>query len=1128
MSKSTYVLPDRFIKLFLALFVAFIALGLLFIPTLAAQADEQSLTTTPDTTPDSVLMKWVVQPPAASQSDMAFMQAISATKQDQTPTGGDADPGDTITYTILITNTSGTDALNVIFSDTIDSNTTLSGSLQVSPLAFNDVYTTVGNTVLQVGNVTTTSARCSYTSPISGNDYGFNGTNALLLDTNFTVAALPSSTDQLGTVIDNGNGSFHYIPKVGYTGLDHFSYTIQDSNSGLTATGEVTISISSMVWYINNMVGNGGTGTSGSPFNEIVDVSSEPLSATNHTIFIYEGDGGITGHGTQLNLLDGQQLIGEGSGLVLGGCNLVAAGNHPQVGGSTGHGVVLAQHNVIKGLHINNTTGGAALKGTSIDTATVRSVTIKGNGEVLDLNGGSPDMEFDSLSTTSADATAINLQNLGAASKITSASGTTLTGLAATDGIFIFNTASGASFDFGSTTITHGSGVGDGINLSSNNGASFTFDSLDVSTKNGTGLIANNSGTVNIGGTTNTISATGGAGLDVTNTSGGSWIFADVSADNGSNAVRGINLDTISNTVTINGGAIVNDLAAIAFRVNNGTSNITYNGTINETGGEMVDIQNRSGGTVTLGSTLACGTSCTGINLASNSGGTVAFSGTGANNTSINNTAGTGVILASNTGGTFTFSDIDIDNSTSNQKGFETTGSNTAATLSSSTGTLDSGTNTATDLDNIGLGMTLQSVSSAGGMVPGINLDTTTGSFSVSGDGSTSRNASGGTIQNKVGTSGVVLNSASNVSLSNMDINSNGTHGVQLTSVTGFTVTHNNVNDNGDAVSEHGINAVNLLGTVHLSNSIMARNSVDNIRVENTGAGIIDSFVVANSSFSHTIVGNALGNNGLNFALRGSGTMTYFDLSGSSFTNLKSTGIQLDTDTTATVVSATIRANTFTDNNIAINLTQNDTANYTFDIRDNKDINGHNSHAINIFSSPTATGGRFIGRITGNTLGTAGAGSGSTVGNGMRMMIEGVVSATMLVDSNTFANIPNGRGIEATARNSSALDLTLTNNDIRTNIATALSAIYLSGHNVTTGGTLRADVVNNTAQGGPFFFGVGGDFLINETAGGGVLEIVGIAGNCLTQITNTNTPLTPDVNEENAGCAIIAGPITVP
>src|SRR5215216_5208978 len=67
---------------------------------------------------------------------------VTATKVDSFPDAdmdGKAAPGETITYDVNVTN-NGTDANNVTFTDTIDSNTTLvAGSMKVSPLAFADV-----------------------------------------------------------------------------------------------------------------------------------------------------------------------------------------------------------------------------------------------------------------------------------------------------------------------------------------------------------------------------------------------------------------------------------------------------------------------------------------------------------------------------------------------------------------------------------------------------------------------------------------------------------------------------------------------------------------------------------------------------------------------------------------------------------------------------------------------------------------------------------------------------------------------------------------------------------------------------------------------------------------------------
>src|SRR5262249_36118945 len=78
-----------------------------------------------------------------------FAPIVGATKS-HTPTGNRA-PGDTLTYTVVISNTGTTDALGVNFTDTIDPNTTLvAGSVLISPIAVNDTYNTIGNVNISV------------------------------------------------------------------------------------------------------------------------------------------------------------------------------------------------------------------------------------------------------------------------------------------------------------------------------------------------------------------------------------------------------------------------------------------------------------------------------------------------------------------------------------------------------------------------------------------------------------------------------------------------------------------------------------------------------------------------------------------------------------------------------------------------------------------------------------------------------------------------------------------------------------------------------------------------------------------------------------------------------------------
>src|SRR5215210_6022191 len=81
---------------------------------------------------------------------------VSATKaaswDDSATPDGKAEPGETITYDVNVSNTGAADPTGVTFTDTIDSNTTLvPGSLRVSPLAFADSYNATINTTLNIG-----------------------------------------------------------------------------------------------------------------------------------------------------------------------------------------------------------------------------------------------------------------------------------------------------------------------------------------------------------------------------------------------------------------------------------------------------------------------------------------------------------------------------------------------------------------------------------------------------------------------------------------------------------------------------------------------------------------------------------------------------------------------------------------------------------------------------------------------------------------------------------------------------------------------------------------------------------------------------------------------------------------
>src|SRR5688572_11833709 len=96
------------------------------------------------------------------------------------PLGGDqdgdgyVDHGDVLRHTLVLSNT-GTDATGVVVNDPLNGST-LTGSVNVSPLAFNDSYTAVGNTLLEVGYATAqTGPQASVGGSVLSNDAEFLG-----------------------------------------------------------------------------------------------------------------------------------------------------------------------------------------------------------------------------------------------------------------------------------------------------------------------------------------------------------------------------------------------------------------------------------------------------------------------------------------------------------------------------------------------------------------------------------------------------------------------------------------------------------------------------------------------------------------------------------------------------------------------------------------------------------------------------------------------------------------------------------------------------------------------------------------------------------------------------------------
>ena len=797
------------------------------------------------------LSRWATAATRASAAT-PFVAVLSATKTATVMGGGNAGPGSTLMYTVTIANSSPTDAAtNVMFSDTIDINTTLvAGSVAASPIALNDGYQTIGNVDIQVPAA----------QGLLANDLNPNGTGTLTITGNTTPV-------NGAVTINNADGSFTYTPNAGFRGpTDTFTYTL-GNGTGKTDTAIVTITINGMIWFVNNDPGAPGSapgdGRRNNPFRLLTGANSFDTLATDQAgdnIFLHTGTANYTGG---LTLLNNQRFIGQGApdsiltitGLAApSGTNLLPAtgGTDPTITTAGTSAITLGQNNQLHGFTIGNTgAAGTDISGTGFGNLTVRDVTLNGSGQALNLMTGTivsgstfPTVE----SAGGSPAQGIRLNAVGGSFTITTTNIVNPTGT----GIDVqSSTVAAGGFNFGSTTVNKSSTVGIGVDLASNTGT-ISFSSLVVTTSNGTGVAASSSGTVNVSG--GSIAATGGPALLINSTTLG-MTFSTVSSTNssttgvsltsasgslsigttittnstgvgihvqssgatvnfgtttvngtgGTNA--GVNLVSNSGTISMTSGSSVTGAGGTAFNVNAGTATISFAGNITQNAAQrVVVVDGITGGSVSFTSgTVTGGTSSTGVNI-NNANGNVSFNNLtlGTSIARINNQA----VTITNGNSTATYSLGTVSIFSNNVQGIVAT--NHDGTLNTTTGTVDAGNATAINIDGpaglTSLGMTLTRVDSddAGGTATGIIIQDTNGSFTVNGDGAnTTRggNGSGGAIANKTGADGstttgcgVSLNNVTNITLRRMQFDDHQNSSIRGFSVTGFTLQYSTIN----------------------------------------------------------------------------------------------------------------------------------------------------------------------------------------------------------------------------------------------------------------------------------------------------------------------------------------------
>jgi hypothetical protein len=1042
--------------------------------------------------------------------------AITATKT-YTITNDTGLPGasanDELEYIIIISNAGNDDATGVSFTDQIDANTTLvNGSLQVSPIAQNDNYTTIGN----VG-ITVSDGNGVLTNDINP------GSGSLTITT-----ASPITTTGGGTVtLNTTTGAFTYEPAVGYTGNDSFTYTL-GNGSGLTATATVTITVSGKIWFVNNTATSSGTGTLASPFKQMSDFGTANTGATgkpadNDFIFVYTGSGDYTGTAT---LRTGQKLIGQGASVSLLTITGYAAPSGtsaiPATGGAnpvltttvTGTNALnVGSGNTLRGFTIGNTTG-SKIAGTNFGTLTATEVTLDGNGQALNLTTGALAATFTSISSTSSAAAGISLS--GVTGNLTSTNGTTITNPTA-QGIAV-NTASGGTFNFGATSLTGSGGAG----LSSTGFANtLQFSSLTIDAAAGQKAI-------DISGATGTLNATSG-------------VISDNISIAGSSSANRITLGTTFTSISSTNSTTTGiSLSNVAGNLTSGTTTIT----------------NPSSQGISVSGTASTGT----LNF-----GTTSLTGSGGAGLSSNGFANT-----------LQFTSLVITPD-AGQKGIDVTGG--TGTLNIQTGTITTSNNSAlsiagvSSVSKVTLGVILTSVSangSSGTTTKGISLNNTSGSFLITGTGST--DGSGGTIQNitqrgaefinatgitlkninfiSANTSNgcspltsptpfagcygsVYLESVTNATLDNININStdgtnssgsNAQRGITGTGVTGLTISNTVVKNAGDEVKEGAIFLQSLAGTVNFTNLNLLNNpgADDLLRIENYSTS--PTITVDGSTFSNTQ--NSLnGSYGMIVSNYGNGN-TNVTVKNSTFDRIRTQGVKGISEGTGTL-NYNITNNSFDPQagiGSAIELTSNESGQLNFNILNNPTAKARGTSVINVVSQGSSTA---QGRINGNTVTHVG-GAGDT-GSGIRVFAEESSTLKVEVNNNTISGVYEEFGILARSRNGSGrLDAIITNNTVMlpsgndgfgTNIGVDAGTSNSTFTNVTCG--YVANNVTNT----PGIFGQ--NFVARQASGSHTLYLQSGTNAATVWNANGNTPVSPPAVIGQSG-TIISGTCQTP
>ena len=963
-----------------------------------------------------------------------------------------------------------------------------------------------------VGNTRLSVAPTLPTDPVSVNVAGSVLDGAADPEGGALTASLVSAT--AGAVVTiNTNGSFTYVPPPGATVSDTFTFRVTDTDT-LFADGTVTVDLTGQVWYVRNNAAAGGLGRSTDPFDTLSE--AETASLANDIIFVFAGSGTSGGQNAGITLKNGQKLYGEFNGLTVAPFpQLVPSGARPLIGNTGGNGVTVTASAAnprtaieIRGLSLSGSTN--AIDVTSSDAVDVgvsigNNIVTAATNEGIDINAGSSGTHTFELHDNQLTATgnALDLLRTNGTVRITRFNNNSVSGNSGAGGIVLagpltFDSTPGAPYNqvSGGTTVigASGNGVGGAGMVLTNVSGDLAFTDLDIFADGGAALSVTGTGAVNVGAATGTrvtvstgvasLVAVGGPGL-LLNGLTADMQPATFSSTN--SAGTGVSLTNVSDgttasTISIPTGSTITNATGTDFAISGGNATVTYNGTINDDVGALITVSGATGDTIAFTGAISDGNDGdgSGISLTSNTGATIRFSG------GLQLSTGANAAFTATGGGTVEVCDENPCNPGA-------TGLNTN-TLVTTTGTALNVANTTIGANRLEF-RSISAGTAASGPTNGIVLNSTgtSGGLSVKGTGGA---GTGGTLQ-RSSSAAISLTTTRSVSLAGLNITGPTTSdGINGNNVTHFSCDGCALTNVGATTAHEGMRFTQLAGNVSITNSTFTNAAHNSIYIQNT-SGTLDSLLIDGNTFNANSAAN--GNHHLLIeGVTGTPVFSNIDITDNDFTAARSIGVQIAGNNDTSMPDVTVSDNAFVNNVLAVDASLVQGSNMTFNINNNAITTtvAAGSHALNSNQGIPSTG-TVRGRFDTNTIGTAGVtGSGSPIGNGMRVIGNDNGSKQYLITNSIIRETRNGRGIEVVNRNGTGrMDATVTNNNVNTDALPAnfpLSGILVQSNCVTTCNSLRADIATNTVAvpSGGCVFDLTGTCLALVETGASVCELL--------------------------------------